>query len=93
MPSIIAKLYGIIDIIAAIVVVFGVPLPNAIKLAIVAILLIKGVPSLVGDIFCRVYAVFDIAAAIIIFAAFAAPDVIKIAIAAIMVFKGIPSLL
>ncbi len=93
MPSIIAKIYGIIDILAALIVLFAIPMPNLIKIAIVAILLIKGIPSIAGDMFCKVYAVFDILAAVIIFAAFAAPDAIKILIASIMVFKGIPSLL
>lgn len=93
MSSIIARLYGIIDILAATIIFFGVPAPSMIKLVIVAILLIKGIPSIAGDMFCKVYAVFDILAAVIIFAAFAAPDMIKILIASIMVFKGIPSLL
>ncbi len=93
MSRLVAKLYGIIDILAAVIILFGIPAPNAIKLVIVLIMLIKGIPSLVGDMFCRVYAVFDIMAAVIIFMAFAAPDILKVAIASIMVFKGVPSLL
>jgi len=42
----ICKIYGIIDIVSALIIFFATPLPGIIKLIIAFILCFKGVPSL-----------------------------------------------
>ena len=44
--SLICKFYGVIDLTAAVLVWWFVPIPDIIKLLIVLVLVIKGIPSL-----------------------------------------------
>ena len=47
--SVICKVYGVIDIIAGLIIFFAdLPLPDFIKLIILLIMLFKGIPSLFG---------------------------------------------
>ena len=44
--SLICKIYGVVDIISAILIYFHAPLPDILKIIIAFILVFKGVPSL-----------------------------------------------
>lgn len=46
--GILVKIYGVIDILAGILVFLYTPLPDVIKIIILAIMLFKGIPSLLG---------------------------------------------
>ncbi|HLD48972.1 MAG TPA: hypothetical protein VJB11_01275 [archaeon] len=46
MASLICKVYGIVDILAGLIIFFATPLPDIIKLIFLIIFLFKGIPSL-----------------------------------------------
>jgi hypothetical protein len=46
MPSITAKFYGVIDIISGLLIYFYTPIPDVFKIIILAVMLLKGIPSL-----------------------------------------------
>lgn len=46
MASISAKFYGVIDIVSGLLIYFYVPIPDPFKIFILAVMLIKGIPSL-----------------------------------------------
>lgn len=46
--GILVKIYGIMDIIAGLLVFFYAPLPDIIKIVVLGIMLFKGIPSLFG---------------------------------------------
>lgn len=46
--GVLVKFYGLVDIIAGLLVYFYAPLPDIIKIIILAIMLFKGIPSLFG---------------------------------------------
>ncbi|MFC2143516.1 hypothetical protein ACFLQN_03890 [Candidatus Aenigmatarchaeota archaeon] len=46
MASISAKFYGVIDILAGLLIYFYVPIPDFLKLFILIVMLVKGIPSL-----------------------------------------------
>lgn len=49
MGSVICKVYGVVDLLAALLLMIGsVPIPDIFKYVMVAIFVIKGVPSLFG---------------------------------------------
>ncbi|MFH1420824.1 MAG: hypothetical protein ABIG30_02545 [Candidatus Aenigmatarchaeota archaeon] len=49
MASIICKVYGIVDLLAALLLFVGnVPVPDIVKYIIIIIFIVKGVPSLFG---------------------------------------------
>ena len=92
--GLIVKIFGLVDIITALVILFGpFAMPLFLKMLIVSILFIKGVPSIFGDITCKFDAVFDLSSAVIILAALVMPDILKIVIAGVMVLKGGTSLI
>ena len=51
----IAYVYAIVNIIAAAYIFFAFPLPGAIKIFLIFILLAKGLPSFAGDFLCKIY--------------------------------------
>ena len=44
----ICKIYGVVDISAALIIYFATPLPDVLKLILAGILVFKGIPSLFG---------------------------------------------
>ena len=89
----ICKIYGIVDLLAAVIIFFGLyGIPDIVKLGIIIIMLIKGVPSIMGDMMCRIYSMIDISVAVILWFALPLPDFLRIFIVVVMFFKGIPSL-
>ncbi|MFH0832215.1 MAG: hypothetical protein V1900_00635 [Candidatus Aenigmatarchaeota archaeon] len=89
----IRQIYGFIDLSAAVIIFFGLQLPTIIKLIIALVMVIKGAPSLIGDLICKVYGVVDLLVAFVIFFAFPIPNVIKGITVFILIIKGISSLI
>lgn len=88
------KIYGLTDIISAIVMLFSAFwIPSPLKIMLVLILLFKGIPSIFGDMACKFDAVIDISAALIIVTSFLMPDILKIILALILIAKGLPAML
>lgn len=46
--GVLVKIYGVVDIIAGVLVFLYAPLPEVLKIIILAIMLFKGIPSLLG---------------------------------------------
>lgn len=46
MASIICKIYGVVDLISALLIYYYAPLPDIIKSILILILVVKGIPSL-----------------------------------------------
>lgn len=89
----ICKLYGIVDLLAAIVIFFGLyDIPFIIKVIMIIILLVKGLPSLAGDLMCRIYGIIDVIVAISLWFGFILPDFIRLFLVVVLFFKGVPSL-
>lgn len=90
----ICKIYGITDLIAALVIFFSLySIPSFIKTVIIIIMLVKGIPSLFADLICKIYGIIDIIIALLIWLGpLPIPDFIKILLTVILFFKGIPSL-
>ena len=92
--GIIVKIFGLVDIVTALVILFGpFAMPLVIKMFLVGILFVKGIPSIFGDITCKFDAVFDLSCALIILMTLIMPDILKIVVAGVMVLKGGTSLL
>lgn len=89
----ICKVYGIIDITAALLLFFAVDIHIIIKFIIGFILFFKAVPSLFANFICKIYGIVDIIVALVIYFQSPIPDFLKFFLIVIMLIKGVPSLL
>jgi hypothetical protein len=85
------KILGIIDIIAALLILFWVGAPFMIKIFFIIVLLVKGIPSLFADFIGKIYGIVDIITAIV-FIFGVNLGVGSIILAAILMFKGLFSM-
>ena len=87
----IAYIYAIVNIIAAAYIFFAFPLPGIIKIFLIFILLIKGVPSFAGDILCKIDGVVDVTAALALAGLFIIPNPISILMVLMLVWVALLS--
>lgn len=86
-----AIIYGIANIIAAFYILFIFPLPSAIKLFLVFILLFKGIPSFAGDFLCKIDGMVDVTAALAIAGFFIIPSPVNIIMALMLAWVALLS--
>ncbi len=88
----IVKILGIMDIIAALLLLFWVGAPFVVKIIFILVLFGKGLTSLFADLVGKVYGIVDLSAAVILLFSIQINIVIAILLAGILVFKGLFSL-
>lgn len=88
----IVRILGIIDIIAALMILFWLNAPFLIKFIPIVVLLIKGVPSLFADLVGKIYGVVDIITAIVLAFSIQLPGIVIVLLAIVLVFKGLFSM-
>ncbi|MBI5061166.1 MAG: hypothetical protein HZB67_02530 [Candidatus Aenigmarchaeota archaeon] len=86
------KILGIMDIIAAFLLLFWVGAPFIVKVVFIIVLLVKGTTSLLADLVGKLYGIVDLATGIILLFAIQIPIVIAILLAGVLAFKGLFSL-
>ena len=91
--KLIVTMYGIVNVIAAAYIFFSFPLPVILKISIVMVLLIKGIPSFAGDFLCKIDAVVDVIAALAIAGFFIIPSPLTLIIALMLVWVAMLSFL
>lgn len=88
----IVRLLGVIDIIAALLLLFWLGAPFWLKFIIIIVLLIKGVPSLFADLVGKIYGAVDIITAIVLAFSIQLPGIAVVLLAAVLAFKGLFSM-
>jgi hypothetical protein len=89
--KLLAVLYGIVNIVAAVYIFYSLPIPSALKAFVVFILLFKGIPSFAGDFMCKIDGVIDVTAALAIAGFFIIPNPVNIIIALMLVWVALLS--
>jgi len=88
----IVRILGLIDLAAALFILFWVGAPFWLKFVFILVLLIKGVPSLFADLIGKIYGIVDIITAIVLAFAIHLPGVATVLLAIVLIFKGLFSL-
>jgi len=88
----ILKILGVVDIIAALFLLFWIGAPFWLKFVFILILFVKGIPSLFADLIGKIYGIVDIITAIVLTFSIALPGVVAVLLAIILVFKGLFSM-
>ena len=86
------KIYGIVDLVSALILIYWPAAPVLLKVVLVIILLIKGLPSLFADLIGKFYGFVDILTAVV-FISTLSFGFFNIFLAAVLIFKGLFSLL